>query len=84
MLVVAAIVAIPVAVAIAVAVAVEMNHALSVMCWLIIPELAVGEVALLWFIGIRLLLKRSTLMTKPHSSFPNGLCNLLFTISVSL
>ena len=36
-----------------------MNHALSVMCWLIIPVLAVGEVALLWFTGIRLLLKRS-------------------------
>ena len=36
----------------------ETNHALSVMCWQIIPELAEGEVALLWFTGIRLLLKR--------------------------
>ena len=58
------------------------NHALLVMCWLIIPILAVGEVALLWFTGICLLLKRSMLVRKPHSSFPNGLCNLHFTISV--
>ena len=33
----------------------EMSHALSVMCWLIIPELVVREVALPWFTGIRLL-----------------------------
>ena len=35
-------------------------------------------------IGIRLLLKRLTLVRKPHLSFPNGLCNLHLTIFVSL
>lgn len=62
----------------------EMNHAQSVICWLIISELAVGEEALLWFTGSRSLLKRSTLVSKLHLSFPNGLCDLHRTISVSM
>lgn len=62
----------------------EINHAQSVICWLIISELAVGEKALLWFTESRSLLKRSKLVSKPHLSFPNELCNLHPTISVSM
>ena len=62
----------------------EINHAQSVICWLIISELAVGEEALLWFTESRSLLKRSKLVSKPHLSFPNELCNLHPTISVSM
>lgn len=62
----------------------EINHAQSVICWLIISELAVGEEALLWFTESRSLLKRSKLVRKPHLSVPNELCNLHPTISVSM